>query len=126
MTSAKRTVSVRLDEVAKHRLEQAAKLQKQSLGAFLEKAGEVRAREVLLEWAIGQRHNSQLSYSELAAETGLAVEEIMAAMGTQNQPEALEVFLASCRTVSETTDNPDFLKVGQDAVKTLQLQHPPA
>ncbi len=117
MTTKKRTISVRLDDRAKQRVQRAARLLRQSSGAFLEKAGEERARRVLLEWALGRYRAGQRSFSALAEETGLAVEEIMEAAGSRGREDALEMFLASCRTVAQTRGNPDFLRLGQEAAK---------
>ncbi len=120
MTTKKRTISVRLDDAAKLRVERAARLSKQSAGAFLELAGEEQARRILLVWAVAQHRRGEASFSELAAETGLAVEEIMRGMARQGKQEALEMFLASCRTVAESRGNPEFLRLGEEAVKMVQ------
>jgi predicted transcriptional regulator len=106
MATTKRTISVRLDDVAKQRVERAAKLVRQSSGAFLEKAGEEHARVVLLEWAVARYRRGEASFSELAEEAGLAVEEIMDAAGSQGKEQAPEMYLAGCRTVAETRVTP--------------------
>lgn len=116
MAARKRTVSVRLDPAAERRLEQAAKLLHQSRGAFLQRAGDATARQVLLEWAVARHRRAEASASELAEQTGLAVEEIMAARGDGGKDEALAQFLASCRTVAETQANPEFLRLAEEAV----------
>lgn len=41
----------------------------------------------------------------------------MEAIGSEGREEAIEMFLASCRTVAETRHNPEFLRLGQEAVK---------
>ena len=120
MATKKRTISVRLDDEAKQRVERAAKLLRQSSGAFLEKAGEERARQILLEWAVDRFRRGEASLSELAQETALAVEDIMDAVGSHGREEALEMFLASCRTVAEMRGNSEFLRVGQEAVKAVR------
>lgn len=119
MPTTKRTISVRLDDLAKLRVERAAKLLKQSSGAFLEKAGDQQARQVLLEWASDQHRKGNASFSELAAETGLAIEEIMVAMASDGESAAFDAFLASCRSVAEATNNPGFLQEGRRAVRLL-------
>jgi len=113
---------VRLDDAAKQRVERAARLLKQSSGAFLEKAGEEHARHVLLGWAVNRHRRGEASFSELAGETGLAVEEIMLAMGSQGRQEALDLFLASCRTVAEASGDRDFLRMGEEAVELLRQE----
>lgn len=126
MATKKPTISVRLDDIAKLRVEHAARIMNQSAGAFLEKAGQERARQVLLDWALERHRRGEASFSELAADTGLAVEEIMLALGDRGGEEALEAFLASCRTVAEISGNRDFLRLGEDAVKVVQRAHEPA
>jgi len=120
MASKKPTISVRLDDGAKLRVEHAARIVKRSAGAFLEEAGEERARQVLLDWALERHRRGEASFSELAADTGLTVEEIMLAAGDRGRQDALEAFLASCRTVAEVSGNRDFLRLGEDAVKAVQ------
>ena len=119
MPTRKHTVSVRLDDESRQRVERAAKILKQSSGAFLETAGEERARRVLLERAVGLYQQGQGSLSELAEEAGLAAEEIADAVGSRGEEEAVEMFLASCKTVAETQGKPEFLRLGQKAVKAM-------
>ena len=122
MVTKKQTISVRLDAAAKQRVERAAKLRKQSSGAFLEQAGEQHARQVLLAWAVDRQERGAASFSELAAETGLAVEEIMLAVGSRGKQEGLDLFLASCRTVAEASGDPDFLRLGEEAVQVVRRE----
>ena len=88
-SSKKHTVSVRLDPQAERRLEKAAALTKQSRGAFLEAAGDEAAIRILRDWAVARYRAGDRTFSELAEETGLAVEEIMRAMGDGGRDEAL-------------------------------------
>jgi hypothetical protein len=125
MATKKPTISVRLDDAAKLMVEHAARIMNQSAGAFLEKAGQERARQVLLDWALERHRRGEASFSELAADTGLTVEEIMRASGDRGRQEALEAFLASCRTVAEVRGNREFLRLGEDAVKAVQRAHGP-
>jgi hypothetical protein len=120
MPTIKKTISVRLNEPAKRQMEKAARIMRQSSGAFLEKAGEERAQRVLLEWAVEQYKQDKGSLSQLAEETGLAVETIMDALGRSGQDEALEMFLASCRTVSYTSGKKEFLRAAEKAVKAIR------
>ncbi len=119
MATRKRTLSVRLDSAAERRLEQAARLMHQSRGAFLQQAGDVAARRVLVEWAVARYRQGGISFSELAEQTGLPVEEIMAAMGEGGREAALAQFLASCRAVAETRRDPDFLRLAREAVEAV-------
>lgn len=102
MATRKRTVSVRL--------ERAAELLHQSRGAFLQHAGDV---------AVSRYRQGGVSFSELAGQTALTVEEIMAALGEQGREEALAQFLVSCRTVAELRQNPEVLRPGEEAVETI-------
>src|SRR5437870_13636859 len=104
----KQTISVRVDDATKRRVERASRLLKQSAGAFLEKAGDEQARRVLLDWAIERHRQGAASFSELAAETGLAVEGIMLAAAQEDPLEALETFMTSCRTIAEANGDPEF------------------
>lgn len=122
MGTKKQTISVRLDDATKQRVERAARLVKQSAGAFLEKAGEEQARQVLLRWAVDRHRRGEASFSELAGETGLAVEEIMLAMGSPDEGEDLDLFLSSCRTVAEASGNPEFLRLGEEAVELVRTE----
>jgi len=119
MVTKKHTVSVRLTSDAARRLEKAASLTRQSQGAFLEKAGDEIAHRILREWAVEQYRQGIKSFSELAEETGLVVEEIMTAVGDHGRAEALDAFLASCRTVAETRDNPEFLRIAEEVARAL-------
>jgi hypothetical protein len=119
MVTQKRTVSVRLDRGAERRLEKAAQITRQSRGAFLEKAGDESARRVLLEWATERYRQGGASFSELAAESGLAIEEIMAALGQRERQEGLEMFLDSCRTIAEAQGKPEFLRLAEQVVREV-------
>lgn len=120
MTRKKWRVSVRLGPEAERRLQKAAQLMKQSRGAFLEKAGDETARRILLEWAAARYREGGRTFSELAAETGLAVEEVMVAMGSHGREVALEMFLASCKTAAETRGSREFLRLARQAVESVR------
>jgi hypothetical protein len=85
MLAKKLTVSVRLDPTAARRLKREAQLKKQSRGAFLEQAGDESAHRVLLEWAVAPHRAGLTSFCDLAEDTGLAIEELLAAAGGQDQ-----------------------------------------
>jgi uncharacterized protein (DUF1778 family) len=119
MVTKRHTVSVRLTEDAAQRLQKAASLTRQSQGAFLEKAGDEIAHRILLEWAITQYRQGLKSFSELADETGLAVEEIMTEIGSHGREQAIDAFLASCRTVADAQNNPDFLRIAHEVAEAL-------
>lgn len=119
MPSNKRTVSARLDPAAAHRLELAARLMKQSRSAFLASAADEMARRVLLDWAVARHQQGERTFSELADETGLAVEELMQATGATDRDAAREMFLASCQTIAEIEGKPDFLRVAQEAAQVV-------
>lgn len=120
MASKRRTISVRMNEAAKQRVERAAKLMKQSSGAFMEKAGEEQARSTLLKWALERHRQGESSFSELAQESGLAVEEIMIAAGDDGREEALRAFLASCRAVADVRGDSGFFHDAEAAVRAVR------
>ena len=122
MPTKKRTLSVRLEPDAERRLGKAASLTRQSRGAFLQQAGDEAARRVLLEWAAARYRDGAASASELAQETGLAIEEIMRAAGSAGREAALEMFLASCRTIAAKHENPEFLRLGEAAVAAVTAE----
>jgi len=124
MPTKKGTISVRLEDSSKQRIQRAAQLSHQSSGAFLEKAGDQEARRVLLDWALERRRREEATFSELAAETGLAVEEIMLAAGGDKDQKlrALDAFLASCRALAEAKGNPKFLSTAEDAARRVRKE----
>src|SRR5688572_13096673 len=108
-----RTVSVRLDPEAGRRLDKASALMQQSRAAFLEKAGDEAARRLLTDWAARRYRQGAATFSELAEQTGLAVEEIVEHLGGAERGAALDMFLASCRTVAETQESRRFLRLAE-------------
>lgn len=122
MPTKKHTVSVRLDEQARRRVEKAAGIAHQSTGAFLERAGQEQARGILLGWSLDRYRSGRASLSELAEETGLAVEDIVDALGASNRAEGLEAFLASCKSVAENWNHPEFLDQAKEAAKFVSAQ----
>ncbi len=96
MSARRETVAVHLDDSAAKRLAVAARITRQSPGAFLGDAGDERARRVLLDWARARHREGSRSFSELADETGLPLEEIMLAMGDDRE-DGLTLFLAGAR-----------------------------
>ncbi|HEY7268222.1 MAG TPA: hypothetical protein VH951_00210 [Dehalococcoidia bacterium] len=119
MTTAKKTISVRLGDDAKRQVELAARLKHQSAGAFLESAGVSQAHDLALEWARGQYRAGKASASEVAAESGLAVEEIMVESDEMEIDGALDAFLAGCRAAAEKSGNHEFLRLSEAAVRSL-------
>lgn len=82
--------------------------------------------DVLLEWAVSQYQAGTKSFSELAHETGLAIEEIMAAAGAQDPDTALALFLASSRTIAEAEQRPEFVRLAEEAVAAVRARPPVA
>lgn len=123
MASRRHTVSVRLDDGAARRLATAARLTQQSRGAFLGKVGDESARRVLVEWAVSQHQDGERSFSELAAETGLAVEEIMTTVSPDAPEHGLAQFLASARVAAEAAGNPEFLRSAERAANIVRNEY---
>ena len=119
MTKRRRTITIPLDGESERRLEKAAALLRRTRGALVQEAVDETTRRILLEWALSRHAQGAQSFSELADETGLAQEEIMRAAGGQGREEALAGFLKSCRAVAAAQHNPEFLRLAQEAVETL-------
>lgn len=122
MTTKKRTISVRLDDAAKRQVERAARLANQSAGAFLGRAGADHARSALLAWAAQEHRAGRASFSELAEQTGLAVEEIMDGMAAGDAGRSLDAFIACCRAVAANTGNLEFLRRAEEAVALIRQE----
>lgn len=103
-----KTVSVRLDDQAGVRVGKAAKVVRQSKGAFLARAGEEAAERVLLDWAVQRHAAGEASLSELAAETGVPLEVIAQHVAGRRSEQATEMYLTSARRLSEIMDDPRF------------------
>ncbi len=73
---------------------------------------------MLLDWTLDRHRKGEASFSELAQETSLAVEEIMQAMALPAH-EAREMFLTSCRTVAKLHNDPEFLRMGEQTANAL-------
>ncbi len=103
-----KTVSVRLNDEAGARVSKAAQLARQSKGAFLARAGEQAADQLLLEWAAQRYRAGEASLSELAYETGIPLEAIAQYLGDEGGEEATRMFLASARRIAEAVGDPGF------------------
>jgi len=88
----------------------------------MERAGDELARQILREWAVDRYRRGEASFSELARETGLPVEEIMDSLGTDSRDEALAMFLTSCRAIAAIRQAPDFLRMAQDVVEAMSVE----
>ncbi len=116
MTLQKQTISLEFDPEAKKRLDKAASLTRQSPAAFAQQATDERARDVLLDWAVRRYHEGDTTYSLLAGETGLSVEEIMYAMGDIGLEEALAAFVARSEAIAAEQENPDLPRLVRKVV----------
>lgn len=85
-----------------------------------------RGRNALATCFLDGRSNNtgEASFSELAQETGLGIEEIMEAAGGGDQEKGFRLFLASCRTIAESQGNPEFLRLGEEAVNSIRAEKP--
>ncbi len=119
MPARRDTVAVRLDDQAAKRVAAAARITRQSRGAFLGNAGDERAHRVLLEWARARHREGSRSFSGLAEETGLPLEEIMLAMG-DNEEDGLALFLASARAVARATNDAEFVRTAERAADIVR------
>ena len=118
---AKRTaISVRLDEAAQQQISRAARLLNQTPAAFLQHAGAVTARQVLLAWAVKRYREGEHTFSQLAEETGLDVETIMRGTASADRDEALNFYLAAAGTAARLLQDEEFLRSAQAAVADLR------
>ncbi len=121
-----KTVSVRLDDDAGARVGKAAKVARQSKGAFLARAGEEAAERVLLDWAV-QRHTAgEASLSELASETGVPLEVIAQYIAGQRSEQLTGMYLTSARRLSEIMHDPRFFADARRAVGVAKKKVRPA
>jgi hypothetical protein len=103
------TLALRLDPATAQRVAHAARLTRRSPDAFVRWATDLASRSIVLEDAVRRYRRGERSLSELADETGLAVEELMdavaAAGGIGDQPDSgPSMFLASVRSAMESHD----------------------
>src|SRR5262245_19487884 len=114
------TVSVRLEKHASARVDKAAHVLHQSKGAFLARAGEEAAEQVLLRWAVKQYGTGVASLSELAAETQLPLERIAQQVAEDRAEQATDMYLASCQQLSQTLRIPKFYRSAKKAVSNAR------
>jgi len=48
----------------------------------------------------------------------------MEAAGGGDQEKEFRLFLASCRTIAESQGNPEFLRLGEEAVNSIRAEKP--
>lgn len=93
MVRAKYTLSVTLDAEASNRVEKAAALLSETPAVFLAHAADDAARRVLTDWAVQRYFGTDRTYGQVAEETGLAIEEIMDAIGRLAPDEARRLWV---------------------------------
>ena len=117
-----KTVSVRLGDEAGARVSKAAELARQSKGAFLARAGEQAARQMLLEWAVRRHASGEASLSELASETSLPLEAIAEHAGKQRSSESIQMYLTSARRLAKAMKAPRFYEEAKRAAETMRKE----
>jgi len=120
MATKLKTVSVRLGDEAGVRVSKAAQLARQSKGAFLARAGEQAARQMLLDWAVQRHAGGEASLSELAFETSLPLEVIAEHASEQHGAEAVRMYLTSARRLAKALNTPRFYEEAKRAAKSLR------
>ncbi|GEM_PF-6874988 len=139
----KRTIVVQLDQPEAERLERVARSRNLSASACLAQAGVDAAHDVLLDQAVARfdQDPTAVSISELAEESGLAMEEIMqeiwrrdrltAAATGQPVAEVVrsqyrgrhglseEALLASCSSIADQLNDPEFLDQARAIVRAM-------
>lgn len=138
--------SIEVDQAAAERIERAAQARQQSPSDFLARAGEAAAHRAVLDEAIARFEEApdDVGLSELAAETGLAVEEIMQEIWRRDRLEAAEtgrpleevvrsrdrhspalaeeVFLAGCRSMAAEYGDPELLRRAEALVAASRAE----
>jgi len=122
MTTKLKTVSVRLDDEAGARVSKAAQLARQSKGAFLARAGEQAARQMLLDWAVERYASGEASLSELASETKLPLEVIAEDAAKQRSLESIEMYLTSARRLAKALKTPRFYQEAKRAAESARRE----
>jgi hypothetical protein len=117
------TLALRLDPAIAQRVAHAARLTRRSPDAFVRWATDLASRSVVLEDAVRRYRRGERSLSELADESGLAVEELMdavaAAGGVGDRPDAgPSMFLASVRSAMESLDITNLMHLATQATGT--------
>lgn len=119
-----KTVSVRLDDRAGTQVSKAAQLSRQSKGSFLARAGVAAAEQVLLDWAAQRYSAGEASLSELAYDTGIAVEALEQHVSAQRGEEATAMYLTSARRIADATDDPGFYADAKRAADAVRKRSP--
>jgi hypothetical protein len=120
MPASKSRVAIELDADTKRMIDRAAKFTNQSAESLLENAATERARNILIEWAVNRHRRGDATYSELAEQTGLTVEEIMLAFSATNVETSLEDFLQSVRSIAEATGNHEIVRYSEAAAQVIR------
>jgi hypothetical protein len=100
----------------------AAELARQSKGAFLARAGEQAARQMLLDWAVQRYANGEASLSELASETSLPLEVIAEHAGKQSSSESIQMYLTSARRLAKAMNAPRFYDEAKRAAESARKE----
>lgn len=116
----KQVITIELDAPAVQRIELAARLTHQAPGAFLSRAVEAVTRQVLLDDAAERWQREEATYSELAAETGFWIEEIMQAVARRNGDRAVTDALHDWHAIAEEHQQPDLLRLAQEATAVVR------
>lgn len=118
----KQVLTIELDAPAVRRIERAARLTHQAPGAFVSQAVEAVTRQVLLDDAAERWLREEATYSELAAETGLWIEEIMQAVARRNGDHAVAASLRDWQALAEEHRQPDLLRLAQAATAAVRSE----
>ncbi len=122
MVTKLKTVSVRLGDEAGARVSKAAQLARQSKGAFLARAGEQAAQQMLLDWAVRRHASGEASLSELAFETSLPLEVIAEHAGEQRSSEGIQMYLTSARRLAKAMNTPRFYREAKRAAESVRKE----
>jgi len=120
MVQEKQTVMVQLESPAAQQVARAAQLTNQSPDTFLAKVGEAVAHRILLGDAADRWLREERTFSELAAETGLWIEELMEGVAQRNADRALEASLDDWSALATAHQHPELPRLAEQAAAAVR------
>jgi hypothetical protein len=72
--------------------------------------------------AVARYQQGAHTFSELAAETGWNIEQIMDAVTTAAGEAGIHHFLARCRAIAEAQNDPEFYRLAEAAARSVTGQ----
>ena len=80
------------------------------------------ASRTRLEEAVARYQHGNHTFSELAEQTGLPIEQIMDAVTAEAGDTGHRQFLESCRAIAEAENDPEFYRLAEQAAQKATRQ----